>query len=741
MKITSLLIKNFKTIREMNIDDIEDALIIVGKNSTGKTTILHAILAIAGQYQIKVTDFNSPERNIEIAVKLEISDDDIRNFYNNGVVSIYKTFSMWYEDFCKQLPTFKRKESDFVEYAAYETLTPDRDDIGGILDFVFVADSELKTRYSDGVNKSNPVIAEVLPKVHFIDHRRNVKDIQDEIFSAESKNALKGVRENLCLKDDAKQCTDCFKCIKEIKEKTPEELSILESMRLLEYKILQVNLDSFMDKLNKFYVRNSGRQQDIKFVMNLNNKDLIKLDTIVLNKDRYGADSINTLSAGAKSIYILSLLEAYSEENSTMPSIIMIEDPEIYLHPSMQKAASEILYRLSKKNQVFFSTHSPNLIFNFNSKQIKQIVLDEDYNSVINENTDIDKILDDLGYSANDLMNVNFVFIVEGKQDSSRLPLLLKKYYSEVYNDDGTLQRISIVTTNSCTNIKTYANLKYINQLYLKDQFLMIRDSDGKNPETLVKQLCKYYDDRALEDVNSLPRIQPRNILILKYYSFENYFLNPAVMTKIGVIGYEEEFYNTLFEKYKAYLFKLASAKNMRQVTGLNIRTKDDLKKNIETFKIYMRGHNLFDIFYGRYKGEKQTEILTRYIEEAPREDFADILNAIDRFIYFMNRRIEDKEETEKKPEYTYQKHKKKKKYNRNGYDYTSKYRSNNDQNNKNGKDGKDGQHGQHSKQHVQFQPKNGSYQSFGGKKNRHNNYSDYRDDGYSDLSDSVFDD
>ena len=85
MKITSLLIKNFKTIREMNIDDIEDALIIVGKNSTGKTTILHAILAITGQYAIKVTDYNSPDRNIEIAVKLEISDDDIRNFYINDV--------------------------------------------------------------------------------------------------------------------------------------------------------------------------------------------------------------------------------------------------------------------------------------------------------------------------------------------------------------------------------------------------------------------------------------------------------------------------------------------------------------------------------------------------------------------------------------------------------------------------------------------------------------------------------
>jgi predicted ATP-dependent endonuclease of OLD family len=177
----------------------------------------------------------------------------------------------------------------------------------------------------------------------------------------------------------------------------------------------------------------------------------------------------------------------------------MIEDPEIFLHPQLQKVASEILYNLSKKNQVMFSTHSPNMIFNFSQKQIKKIMIDENYETVASEDEDIDDILDDLGYTANDLMNVNFVFIVEGKQDSTRLPMLLEKYYSEIYDSEGKLQRIAIVPVNSCTNIKTYANLKYINKLYLKDQFLMIRDSDGKNPKTLVKQLCGYYKAREQE--------------------------------------------------------------------------------------------------------------------------------------------------------------------------------------------------------------------------------------------------
>ncbi len=51
-----------------------------------------------------------------------------------------------------------------------------------------------------------------------------------------------------------------------------------------------------------------------------------------------------------------------------------------------------------------------------------------------------------------------------------------------MYDGRGKLSRIAIITTNSCTNIKTYANLKYMNQIYLRDQFLMIRDGDGEDP-------------------------------------------------------------------------------------------------------------------------------------------------------------------------------------------------------------------------------------------------------------------
>ena len=72
----------------------------------------------------------------------------------------------------------------------------------------------------------------------------------------------------------------------------------------------------------------------------------------------------------------------------------------------------------------------------------------------------------------------------------------------------------------------------------------------------------------------------------------------------------------------------------------ITIESKQDLIDNMENIRIYVRGHNLYDIFYGRYKGEKENAILRAYIDAAPKSTFEDIFEAIDRFVYFNNRKV-----------------------------------------------------------------------------------------------------
>ncbi|MGN0351817.1 MAG: ATP-dependent nuclease [Roseburia sp.] len=617
MQIKSLHIKNFKSIRELEIHDIENSLILVGKNNTGKTVVLDAIRAVIGDYKIQQADFNEKKQKIEIAMTLEITEEDLHQFHARGSVSSYKRYDSWKHDFGEKLPSFSK----------------------GRMSFVCSINSNGQIRYEDGYHKNNRYIPEILPKLHFIDTTRNLLSFQEDLLLFQKSEDLMQLRSNACMFDSAKTCNHCFSCIGLINQKKPEELQLHETARLLEYKMYQLNLSEFSQKVNENYRKNGG-VEEIRYTISCDMEKMFGTKVEAWREESKRLSSVEDLGNGMKSIYMLSLLETYIDDEKRIPSIIIVEYPELFLHPSLQKTASKILYRLSKKNQVIFTTHSPNMVANFTRGQICQMVLDGEGYSIARQNADIDDILNDLGYSANDFLNVDFVFIVEGKQDKSRFPLLLEKYYSEVYNKNGDLSRISIITTNSCTNIKTYANLKYMNQLYLRDQFLMIRDGDGKNPEELAQQLCRYYSERNQQDIDKLPRVRRQNVLILKYYSFENYFLNPKVMAKLGVVESEETFWEILLSKWEQYLYRLTSGQHLTEVLGKEIHSIAELKENFETFKIYMRGHNLYDIFYGRFK-EQETELLRKYLELAPREDFADILDAIDSFIYFDSRKKE----------------------------------------------------------------------------------------------------
>lgn len=615
MQITDLEICNFKSIKKLHIADIENALILVGQNNTGKTAVLDGIRAVIGDYEICREDFLEDYPNIEIGVKLRITEEDLTRMQEKRIISPYRNYASWYQDFCRKLPSYR----------------------DGSLSFDSIANKEGRIRYSDGYQKNNSYIPKLLPRVYYIDAQRKLDFLQENLLLLQEDELLKQMRSDCCMFDRAKKCTHCFSCIGYLNQKTTEELNAFETAKLLDYKLYQLNLDNFSRRVNENFRKNGGKDQ-ILYSMNRDIEKMLSVTAEVYDEKQEKYKPISFLGKGMRSIYMLSLLETCEESGDEAADLIIVENPEIFLHPKLQKVSGDILYRLSRSGQVIFSTHSANLLSNFNTRQIRQMVQGEDGYAKICEKTDISAVLDDLGYSAGDLMNVNFVFIVEGRQDKTRLPLLLKKYYSETYDKQGNLQRIAIITTNSCTNIKTYANLKYMNQIYLKDNFLMIRDGDGKDKKELQNQLCRYYEDRKLEDIDRLPRVMPRNVLVLKYYSFENYFLNPGIMAKLGIVESEEAFYEIFLEKWKEYLHRIRSGKNLMEVLGKELETTEDVKNHMEEIRIYMRGHNLYDIFYGRYKKE-ETELLTRYIELAPREDFSDILDAIDHFIYFESRR------------------------------------------------------------------------------------------------------
>ena len=114
MQITELRIRNFKSIRDMHIRDIENALILVGKNDTGKTAVLDAVRAVGGDYTVQEEDFRENFPNVEIQAVLQITDEDLKRFHRFGLVSSYRRYEAWYRDFCRNCPLLNREKSPAV---------------------------------------------------------------------------------------------------------------------------------------------------------------------------------------------------------------------------------------------------------------------------------------------------------------------------------------------------------------------------------------------------------------------------------------------------------------------------------------------------------------------------------------------------------------------------------------------------------------------------------------------------
>ncbi|MDQ5958126.1 MAG: putative ATP-dependent endonuclease of the family, partial [Patescibacteria group bacterium] len=80
MKIKLIKINNFRSIKEVEIDGpLDDVWTFVGQNNAGKSSVMHAIRAFYGEYDVKVEDFcraDGSNKPIEITMEYKLSDDE-----------------------------------------------------------------------------------------------------------------------------------------------------------------------------------------------------------------------------------------------------------------------------------------------------------------------------------------------------------------------------------------------------------------------------------------------------------------------------------------------------------------------------------------------------------------------------------------------------------------------------------------------------------------------------------------
>ena len=97
--------------------------------------------------------------------------------------------------------------------------------------------------------------------------------------------------------------------------------------------------------------------------------------------------NINGLSSGEKQLFLRALSLKFLEVNN---SIILIDEPEISLHPQWQSKIIKLYENIGENNQIIMATHSPHIVSDIEAKQLRIMKKGNDGISVINGD-DIDE--------------------------------------------------------------------------------------------------------------------------------------------------------------------------------------------------------------------------------------------------------------------------------------------------------------------------------------------------------------
>ena len=89
---------------------------------------------------------------------------------------------------------------------------------------------------------------------------------------------------------------------------------------------------------------------------------------------------INELSSGEKQLFLRTLaIKMLEPENS----IIMIDEPELSLHPKWQQKIVDVYRKIGKNNQIIIATHSPHILGSVKKENIMLLDKDDDGKIVV----------------------------------------------------------------------------------------------------------------------------------------------------------------------------------------------------------------------------------------------------------------------------------------------------------------------------------------------------------------------
>lgn len=192
------------------------------------------------------------------------------------------------------------------------------------------------------------------------------------------------------------------------KEKTPKVIYVPAEINFqkVKFNLLALYKKRFLNKINSyiiadipFYIQmriiNTANKESEKKLGNVRDEiiaeingifDILDMDTRLIGMSTETTEilpiftnssgdkfDINELSSGEKQLFLRTLaIKMLNPENS----IILIDEPELSLHPKWQQRIVDVYRKIGKNNQIIIATHSPHILGSVKKENI--MLLDKD---------------------------------------------------------------------------------------------------------------------------------------------------------------------------------------------------------------------------------------------------------------------------------------------------------------------------------------------------------------------------
>lgn len=181
-----------------------------------------------------------------------------------------------------------------------------------------------------------------------------------------------------------------------------------------------------------------------------------QLDLVI--KDHGFSLSATSVGQGFQNAIVLAVLRAF-EETRRSGAILLIEEPEMFLHPQMQRSLYKTLRKIGETNQVIYTTHSPHFVSVPYYEDVRLVRRNDQGSYVVKSSLAPDqsrreKFLKELDPERSELFFSRRLLIVEGDTEKLALPEFATRLGLDLDRAGAT-----IVEVGGKRNIKDFAEL------------------------------------------------------------------------------------------------------------------------------------------------------------------------------------------------------------------------------------------------------------------------------------------